>query len=459
MCQTMFPFFGVTLLIANVTDEPHNTAPNQKKMKPSKLWKQCLAQLTNTVPESEFKTWLRPLITDERQDRLILKTHSPYAKRVIESEYLAKIRDIAHTVNGEPITVNIKTLTVVEARSELAKNKSSGTGDLKRLEHNLPFGFGKLNNELTFDRHVIGESNQLARSASVAVSEEPGRGEYNPLFLHGPVGVGKTHLMQAAGHAILKKFPNAKLGYVQSSMFVQHLVTLLRRKDTDMIERFKNTYRQLDVLLVDDIHLFAGANASQQEFLLTFNTMLEGRKQVIITSDRFFKELDGVEDRLISRFGAGLSIPIKPPELETRIAILESKAEERGVFLPHEVSRFLAEKISTSVRELEGALNVLCANHRLSGESIDINSCKTWLSDLIEFNNRPIEIDEIKRKVAHYFGVRVDILAADSRKAEYVKPRYVAMALARNLTTKSTIEIGKRIQTGSFGGDLCLQKN
>ncbi len=409
-------------------------------MKSVQLWKQCLSQLKNSVSESEFNTWLRPLITDDRDDRLVLKTHSPYSKRVIESEYLESIKNTVQKVSGKPMAVAIKTLSVSEARSDRQRNRNSGM-DSSQMAQNLPFGFGKLDRDLTFDRHVTGDSNNLARAAAMAVSEEPGT-QYNPLFLFGPVGVGKTHLMQAAGHAMLEKYPDIKLGYVQSSMFVQHLVTLLRRKDNDMIERFKQMYRELDVLLVDDIHLFAGANASQQEFLLTFNIMMEGRKQVIITSDRFFKDLENIEDRLISRFGAGLSLAIKPPELETRIAILESKAEERGVALAPEVSRFLADKISASVRELEGALNVLCANHRLSGEPIDIVKCKSWLEDLIEFNNRPVEIDEIKRKVAKYFDLRVDTLASKSRKAQHVRPRYVAIALARSLTTKSTIEIG-----------------
>jgi len=393
------------------------------------------------VSESDFSTWLRPLVVDASDPRLVLKTYSPYAKRVIESEYLSLIRDIAHSLNGGQIDVVIKTNAA--AKGVTATNSRDTLSGQTDFQKQLPFGFGKLDEALTFERHVAGESNQLARAAAVAVAEDPGRVDYNPLFLHGPVGVGKTHLMQSAGHAIIRRFKSAKIGYVQSSHFVQHLVNLLKKKDMDLIERFKQTYRELDVLLVDDIHLFAGANASQQEFLLTFNTLLEGKKQVIITSDRFFKDLPEVQDRLISRFGAGLSIPIKPPELETRIAILHTKAEYRNVELQDDVARFIAEKVVSSVRELEGALNSICAHHHLSGKPITISNCKQWLSDLLEFNNRPIELSEIKNKVAHYFGISSELLSDKTRKSQIVMPRYIAISLARQLTTKSTIEIGK----------------
>ncbi len=410
----------------------------KSQMKPSQLWNRCIPHLENRVSESDFSTWLRPLIVDSSDSRLVLKTHSPYAKRVIESEYITLIRDIAHSLNGGSIDVLIKTSKVGDST-----NQRATLNDNANFQKQLPFGFGKLDENLTFERHVEGQSNELARAAAMAVSTEPGRHDYNPLFLHGPVGVGKTHLMQAAGHAIAERFKNAKVGYVQSSYFVQHLVNLLKKKDMDLIERFKQTYRELDVLLVDDIHLFAGANASQQEFLLTFNTLLEGRKQVIITSDRFFKELPELQDRLISRVGAGLAIRIKAPELETRIAILHSKAEYRNVKLQHEVARFIAEKVVSSVRELEGALNSICAHHHLSGKPITISNCKLWLSDLLEFNNRPIELSEIKTKVAHYFGIRTELLSDRTRKSQIVMPRYIAISLARQLTTKSTIEIGK----------------
>ena len=415
------------------------------KMNASELWKSILSHLEQRLTEAEVTTWLRSLSPEFSGDTLVLSAPNIYAKKRIESDYRKQIAELATALNGGEIVVKVRTAASPSSttRTKPANKRSSPSIQTKKnsKQANLLFGFGELSPEYTFEQHIVGESNQLARAAAQAVSEEPGRREYNPLFLYGSVGVGKTHLMQAAGHGILKNFPNANVGYVQSSIFVQHLATLFSRKDNDTIERFKQTYRELDVLLIDDIHFFGNAQASQQEFLLTFNTLLEGKKQVIITSDKFFHNLPNVEARLRSRFSQGLSIPIKPPELETRMAILETKAELRNIDLTIDVARFLAENIIGSARELEGVINILTANYNLTGEPISISLAKTVLSDFLA--ERSINLQEIKKQVAHFYGVRIDDLSAPSRKKEFVKARYVAMSLARKLTTLSTIQIGK----------------
>lgn len=422
---------------------------------PSTLWKQCLTHLEKTYDESVVTAWLRTLGAEESGSKLTLIAPNRYTKRKVENDYLAEIRKIIEYLTGKEYEVNAQ---IASAQHPCSGNASyalkrqtnpNGTGAPSRVslkvKRTYPYGFEKLSPEYTFDQHVVGESNQLARFMAQSVAEQPGLRENNPLFIYGDVGNGKTHLMHAAGHELVGKFPEKKIGYVRANNFVRHLVNLIKRKDTESIEHFKNFYHDLDALLIDDIHHFAGADVSQQEFLHTFNALLEGNKQIIITCDRFFKEIDGVENRLKSRFGQGYTIRVKPPELETRIAILESKAERRGIKLDPEVSRFVSEKIYSSVRELEGALNQLAATHRFTNQEITIPLVKNVLHDMLEFNAREIDIPTIVKEVARFYRVRVDDVISTSRRANIVRARHVAMALSRELTAHSLPRIADRI--------------
>ena len=384
---------------------------------PSTLWKQTLSRLEQDQNEAEVTAWLRSLSAVESGTCLVLNAPNRFTKRKIESKYLSQIAEIAEFLTGQKYNVSVKIGTVTNSGGNTVSRKANPNSRQTTVPNTKqPFGFEKLTSEYTFDQHVVGESNQLARYMAQRAAEEPGLRDHNPLFIYGDVGNGKTHLMQAAGHELVRRFPDKQIRYVRANNFVRHLVTLMKRKDSESIERFKNFYHELDVLLIDDIHHFAGADVSQQEFLHTFNALLEGNKQIIITSDRFFKEIQGVEDRLKSRLGQGIAIRVKPPELETRIAILESKAERRGVELEPEVSRFVAEKIYGSVRELEGALNQLIASHRFTNKGITIAVVKQVLYDMLEFNARPIDIQTIVREVARFYRIRVDDILSNNPK-------------------------------------------
>ena len=415
----------------------------------SALWSQCLSHLEKTYNESEVTAWLRTISAEENGTSLVLQAPNRFTKRKIESDYLEKINEITEFLTG----VNYEIRVDIPAGKSPAPNTFNRSVELNgnrratvtHLNDKQPFGFESLNSEYTFDQHVVGESNQLARYMAQGAAEQPGLRDHNPLFLYGDVGNGKTHLMQAAGHEIIRRFPEKQVRYVRANNFVRHLVTLMKRKDNENIEHFKNFYHDLDVLLIDDIHHFAGADVSQQEFLHTFNALLEGNKQIIITSDRFFKELQGVENRLRSRLGQGITIRVRPPELETRIAILESKAERRGIKLEPDVSAFVAEKINSSVRELEGVLNQLIAFHRFTNNQITIPMVKSVLFEMLEFHARPVDITTIVREVARFYRIRTDDIHSNSRKAGITRARHVAMVLARELTTLSLPRIASEI--------------
>jgi chromosomal replication initiator protein len=302
---------------------------------------------------------------------------------------------------------------------------------------------GRLNPAFTFETHVEGKSNQLARAAASQVGENPGQA-YNPLFLYGGVGLGKTHLMQAAGNLTRQLRPEAKVLYVHSERFVADMVKALQH---NAINEFKRFYRSLDALLIDDIQFFSGKEHSQEEFFHTFNTLLEGQRQVVITSDRFPREISGVQERLISRFGSGLTVPIDPPELETRMAILKNKAQQKGVGLPEDVCFFVAKQIRSNVRELEGALHRIIASANFTGRNINTGLAREALRDLLVFQERQVTIQNIQKVVAEYFKMRISDLHSKRRNRQITRPRQIAMALAKELTTMSLPEIGD-----AFGG-------
>ncbi|MFT5111943.1 MAG: chromosomal replication initiator protein [Parasphingorhabdus sp.] len=406
-----------------------------------KIWRHCLNRLENELPDQQFNTWIRPLHAMENQQTLTLLAPNRFVMDFVRNTYLDRVAEIAESFSTTPLTVSIEIGghgTEDDTPTNSTPAASSGS---------KPFGQGyskgKLNENFTFETHVEGKSNQLARAASYQVGENPGQA-YNPLFLYGGVGLGKTHLMQAAGHMIYNKNPRARVVYIHSERFVADMVRALQHNE---INEFKRYYRSLDALLIDDIQFFSGKNHSQEEFFHTFNTLLEGQRQVVITSDRFPKEIDGVSERLISRFGSGLTVPIDPPELETRVAILMKKARQRGINLSDEVAFFMAKQIHSNVRELEGALHRVIASSGITGREIDLDLIKEALRDLIVFQERQITVNNIQKRVAEYFSIRIADLNSKKRNRNIARPRQIGMALAKELTNLSLPDIGD-----AFGG-------
>jgi len=398
------------------------------------LWGLCLSRLENELPPRQFNTWIRPLQATTDKNHLTLFAPNRFVRDRIEKDYLKTINQLASALAPNSVIVSVD---IGGASPTMATKKKAGVASPpSRFE-------GKLNPAFTFDSHVEGKSNQLARAAAKQVGGNPGRA-YNPLFLYGGVGLGKTHLMQAAGNLILSRQEGAAVVYVHSERFVADMVKALQH---NAINEFKRYYRSLDALLIDDIQFFAGKSHSQEEFFHTFNALLDGQRQVVITSDRFPREITGVQERLISRFGSGLTVPIDPPELETRVAILNNKAEQKGVQLPEEVAFFVARQIRSNVRELEGALHRIVASAGFTGRPIDLALTREALRDLLVFQERQITIQNIQKLVAEYYKIRVSDLHSRQRTRRIVRPRQIAMALAKEMTSMSLPEIGD-----AFGG-------
>ena len=397
------------------------------------IWPLCLTRLENDLPIQQFNTWIRPLQAVEKETGLTLLAPNRYVRDTVERDYLGQISGLANKFRHQDIDISID---IGSDRPPQGPDKAAATPRPVRFE-------GRLNPAFTFVSHVAGKSNQLARAAAQQVGENPGRA-YNPLFIYGGVGLGKTHLMQAAGNAVVERVADARVVYVHSERFVADMVKALQHNE---INNFKRYYRSLDMLLIDDIQFFAGKSHSQEEFFHTFNTLLDGQRQVIITSDRFPREISGVQERLISRFGSGLTVPIDPPELETRVAILIKKALAREVSLPEDVAFFIAEQIRSNVRELEGALHRLVASANFTGRTIDVDLARDALRDLLDAHQRQVNIQNIQKTVADYFKMRVSDLHSRKRSRQIARPRQMAMALAKELTSMSLPEIGD-----AFGG-------
>ena len=358
----------------------------------------------------------------------------------VKQKFLPRLNELASDYSERPLQISIEIGSRRKTGDErVGKAVPPEPGESKSRSYDI----GRLNKTFTFDTHVEGKSNQLARAAAIQVGENPG-GAYNPLFIYGGVGLGKTHLMQAAGNLILSHDSRAKVAYVHSERFVADMVKALQH---NAINDFKKHYRSLDALLIDDIQFFAGKSHSQEEFFHTFNTLLEGQRQVVITSDRFPKEIADVQERLISRFGSGLTVPIDPPELETRVAILQKKANLQGIDLDRELAFFVAKQIRSNVRELEGALHRIVASARFTGQALDIDLAKEALRDLMVFQERKVTINNIQKTVAEYFKMRVSDLHSKRRNRQIARPRQIAMSLAKELTNLSLPEIGD-----AFGG-------
>jgi len=402
------------------------------------VWNRCVRQLRSDLSEQQFNTWIRPLQAIEDDLTLRLLAPNTFVVDWINQNCMDKIATLAGK-NGtdEPLAVS------VEVGSRLTEPNVEEPPNSSTKPLSGAYIGGKLNPALTFDNFVEGNSNQLARAAAMQVAQNPGQA-YNPLFIYGGVGLGKTHLMQSIGNLIVSQRPMAQVAYVHSEKFVGDMVSALRH---NTINEFKQAYRSLDALMIDDIQFFARKERSQEEFFHTFNTLLEGQQQVILTCDRYPKEVDGLEERLKSRFGWGLTVAIDPPELETSVAILMSKAAAANTDLPEEVAFFIAQRIRSNVRELEGALRRVIATSVFTGKPITLDFAKDALKDLLALQDKLVTIDNIQKTVAEYFKIRVADLLSKSRRRSITRPRQIAMSLAKKLTTHSLPEIGD-----AFGG-------
>ena len=431
--------------------------------------------LKNEVPVVQFNTWVRPLSVVEEAAAFTLRAPNRFIRDFVEEKYSNQISACLAAIDTTHDPVPIIVITGVEQASPFSritpdvdragswahtetridghgKTVVSSSSPQARVpvapavvapavivpshQHNLVDGY-------TFSNFVEGKSNQLAMAAAQQVSESPGD-SYNPLFLYGGVGLGKTHLMHAVGNALRQRKPDAKIVYLHSERFVADMVKALQ---LNAINDFKRFYRSVDALLIDDIQFFANKDRSQEEFFHTFNALLEGGQQMILTCDRYPKEIDGVEERLKSRFGWGLTVAVEPPELETRVAILMKKAEQSGIDISHEAAFFIAQRVRSNVRELEGALKRVIASANFTGRPFDIELIKESLKDLLALQDKQVSLENIKRIVAEYYKIKLADLLSKRRNRSIARPRQVAMALSKELTNHSLPEIGD-----AFGG-------
>jgi chromosomal replication initiator protein len=450
-------------------------------------WNQCIECLKDELPSQQFNTWIRPLQIEAEADVLRVYAPNRFIKDWVKGKFLNRIEALLSELGADSFSIELKVkgqLQTLDSKApqnngvtkpaeangkagSIARDWSSqasasggrpaGTGQGQHASaaaepgpnkmHTIIEGKlrhrGALNEEYVFDNFVVGKSNQLARAAARQVAENPGYA-YNPLFIYGGVGLGKTHLMHAIGNHLKAQKPDAKVVYLHSETFVGTMVTALQ---LNAINEFKRFYRSVDALLIDDIQFFAGKERSQEEFFHTFNALLEGGQQIILTCDRFHKEINGLEERLKSRFGWGLTVAVEPPELETRAAILMNKAEQCHVELPNEAALFIAQRLRSNVRELEGALKRVIAHANFRGEAIDIELIKEALRDLFAVQDKLVTIDNIQRSVAEYYKIKMADMLSKRRNRSVARPRQVAMTLSKELTNHSLPEIGD-----AFGG-------
>ncbi len=449
------------------------------------LWQQCVELLRDELPAQQFNTWIRPLQVEAEGDELRVYAPNRFVLDWVNEKYLSRLLELlTERTNGlvpalslligskrssapRAAVVSTPSATLSTPASNPVVTASAGPAQAEpsrasfdpmagaasqqapaRTERTVQVEGGLkhtsyLNRTFTFDNFVEGKSNQLARAAAWQVADNPKHG-YNPLFLYGGVGLGKTHLMHAVGNHLLAKNPNAKVVYLHSERFVADMVKALQ---LNAINEFKRFYRSVDALLIDDIQFFAKKERSQEEFFHTFNALLEGGQQVILTSDRYPKEIEGLEERLKSRFGWGLTVAVEPPELETRVAILMKKADQAKVDLPHDAAFFIAQRIRSNVRELEGALKRVIAHSHFMGRDITIELIRESLKDLLALQDKLVSIDNIQRTVAEYYKIKISDLLSKRRSRSVARPRQVAMALSKELTNHSLPEIGD-----AFGG-------
>jgi chromosomal replication initiator protein len=406
------------------------------------VWQKCLDRLQDHISLQDFNTWIRPLQAEQKEDQLVLWAPNQFVLHCVNERFLVHINQILTQLDEAPPEVILRVGSRNNQTSQISPILRN-TQDLKGKSKIVKVPATHINSNFTFINFVEGKSNQLARAASVQVAENPG-GAYNPLLLYGGVGLGKTHLMHAIGNAILLKNPHAKVLYLHSERFVADMIRALQ---TNTINDFKTYYRSLDALLIDDIQFFAGKDRSQEEFFHTFNTLLESQQQIVLTCDRYPKEMSGVEERLKSRLGWGLTVAIEPPDLETRVAILISKAEQTKISLPQEVAFFIAKRIHSNVRELEGVLKRVVAYAQFTGLQITLELVREAIKDVLALQDKLVTVDNIIKTVAEYYKIKVSDLLSKRRTSSLARARQIAMALAKELTNHSLPELGR-----AFGG-------
>lgn len=411
----------------------------------STIWQQCLAQLEVELGQQQFETYIRPLQASFDSGQLTLRAPNVYVEEHVRQSYLERIAEfLASVEDAAPIELSVGELPDLDpAAREISNASEKSAKAAKKITTRHDRESHNLNREFTFETFVEGKSNELARAAATQVAGNAGR-TYNPLLLYGGVGLGKTHLMQAVGNELLRQNPNAKVLYLHSQRFVQDMVKALQ---TGTMQDFMKFYRSVDALLIDDIQFFAKKLRSQEEFFHVFNALLERGHQMVLTSDKYPREIDGLEERLKSRFVYGLTVEVEAPDLETRVAILMKKAEAEQIELDQGVAFFIAERIRSNVRELEGALRRVIANARFTGSRISVDQVKRALRDLFAIQDRQISIDNIQRTVAEYFNIKMADMLSKRRNRSIARPRQIAMALAKELTNHSLPEVGD-----AFGG-------
>jgi chromosomal replication initiator protein len=402
------------------------------------LWDRCVQRLESELPDRDISTWIRPLRVSVSDDHVTLFAPNRMVMERVRSDYLGRIQRVISSLAAYDLPVNLAVGSGVPEASGV------GIAEGSPIEDALPYGRGKLDPRYTLATFIEGKSNSSARAAGQHVASSPGA-VYNPLLIYGESGLGKTHLMHGVGNAILAQKPTARIVYVGAEQWLNQMVSAIR---FGRMAEFKNFYRGADALLIDDIHFIAGKEQSQEEFFHTFNALIDGRKQIVMTCDKYPRELDALDERLKSRFTWGLSVPIEPPELETRVAILLAKADTLGVRLPEDVAMLVAQRIRSNVRELEGALHRLNASARLTGLPITQEFARACLKDMLASYDRAVTLENIKRTVANYYNIRLADLNSVRRTRTLARPRQLAMSLAKELTQHSYPEIGT-----SFGKD------
>jgi chromosomal replication initiator protein len=425
------------------------------------FWQTCSAQLEQELTPQQFSAWIKPLVPlDYEEGRLRIAAPNRFKLDWVKTQFANRITALASQYWEEPIDVQF----VLDPRLNAPRKPAAAMPVAARVESNGINGISpsidglldlpvvdsaprrdqsRVNTALTFDSFVTGKANQLARAAAIQVADNPGS-SYNPLFLYGGVGLGKTHLVHAIGNQVMADNPSAKIRYIHAEQYVRDVVTAYQRKGFD---DFKRYYHSLDVLLIDDIQFFGGKSRTQEEFFYAFEALIAAKKQIVITSDTYPKEITGMDDRLISRFDSGLTVAVEPPELEMRVAILLKKAAQEGVNFSDDVAFFVAKHLRSNVRELEGALRKILAFSRFHGKDITIEVVKDALKDLLSVQNRQISVENIQKTVADFFNIKVADMYSKKRPANIARPRQIAMYLAKELTQKSLPEIGEL-----FGG-------
>jgi chromosomal replication initiator protein len=414
------------------------------------FWQACVEDFQHELSQHQFNTWIKPLRFEQEGDSFVLVAPNRFVLQWVKERQLSKIELSAETFFARPVMIELAmeeaedehSASSTEAENARTRDAETQSDSGTRASPPTP-ATHRLNPNFTFTTFVGGKANQLARAAAQQVAQNPGQA-YNPLFVYGATGLGKTHLVQAIGNQMLERNPKASIRYIHAEQFVTDVVRAYQHKAFDT---FKRSYHTLDLLLIDDIQFFGNKSRTQEEFFYAFNALIEGGKQVVITSDRFPKEISGIEDRLISRFGWGLTVSVEPPELEMRVAILMKKAESEGTPLNEEVAFFIAKHIRSNIRELEGGLKRVLAYSRFNNMPVSIASAKEALKDLLAVLNRQISIDNIQKTVADYYKIKVAEMYSKKRVRSLARPRQIAMALAKELTPMSLPEIGE-----AFGG-------